>query len=112
MFRKIIEEIGIREVRRRFEEFVGAVRFWGSEPIWSVKVLPSSPHPNKGRNAVRTLVFVSGTIALSRSKSGSNIRHLLRFDHTEIFPGIDKRRKPVVCEDIWGNLLPYMMSCQ
>lgn len=38
--------------------------------------------------------------------------YLLRLNHVEVFPGINKRRKPVVREDVWGDLLPDVVGCQ
>lgn len=63
------------------------------------------PHPHEGCNTVRALILVSGAGTLNGSKSRGNVRHLLRLDHPEVFSGINKRRKPVICEDVWGNLL-------
>jgi len=73
-------------------------------------ILPDLPHPHEGCNAVCALILVSGTGTLSGSKSHGNTRHLLRLDHLGVFPGINKRRQPVIGEDVWGNFLSNVMG--
>jgi hypothetical protein len=54
--------------------------------------------------------LLAGAGTLNGSKLHGNTRHLLCLDHPEIFSGINKRRQPVICEDVWGNLLSDVMG--
>ena len=69
-------------------------------------------YPYEGRNSVCTIVLFGRAGTLSESRLPDEIHRLLRFDNLEILSGIDKRREPVVCEGVWGNLLPDVVGRQ
>lgn len=75
-------------------------------------MLTGLPHPHESRNAICALELVGGASTLNGSKSRGNVRYLLGFDHPEIFPGINKRRKPVIREDVWGNFFSNVVGRQ
>lgn len=111
MFGFLVEEVGVREIRGRFEEFVGAVGL-GVRKVYSVMILPDLPHSHKGGNTICALKFVGGAGPFNLSKSRSDTRYSPRLDHLEVFSGINERREPVVREDVRGNLLPNVVGRQ
>ena len=111
MFGYLVEEVSVREIRRRFEEFVGAVVL-EFRKVYSVIILSDLPHPHKGGNTICALELVGGADAFNWSKLRSNTHHSLRLDHLEVFPGLNKRREPVVRNNIRGNLLPDVVGRQ
>ena len=71
-----------------------------------------SPHSYVGRKAHCAIVLVCRADTPDEHMPHRDAHYSLRPDHLKILSGIDKRRKPVVCEDVRGNLLPNMVGRQ